>query len=200
MMTDTLPAVRPERSECAAPARPRPVLWLVDDSQNFRSLLAELLAGEAGFDCARQFSSPTEVLAALAAETPPDLILLDIQMGAECGLDALGPIRRRAPGTHVVMLTTCADGESRRRARAGGATDFLLKSFSLGEIASRLSEALTSPLPSPPPAPSAAVPTSTGHVFAKRNDEGHWFTEWKALTSRLARGTFAVRSLLSVLF
>jgi DNA-binding NarL/FixJ family response regulator len=117
-------------------------IWLVDDSDEYRSLMAELLASEHGFDCARQFSSPTAVLDALGHELPPDVILLDIRMRGQNGLDAIRPIKAIAPSTRVVMLTTFSDSHATARALRDGASDLLLKSYELGEIARRIHQAV----------------------------------------------------------
>lgn len=116
-------------------------VWLVDDNERFRSLLVELL-NEEGFDCEREFSNPDEALAALARETPPDIILLDIQMGEYNGLDAVRPFKSAARDTHVLMLTTFAPREARERAFREGASDFLLKSWTLDEIAAHMRQAM----------------------------------------------------------
>src|SRR4029077_4648026 len=106
-------------------------IWLVDDNDRYRTLLAEILEGEADFDCARQFSSGKAVIEALARETPPEVILLDIDMGGMSGLEAIRPIKSLAGATHVLMLTAFFDCHRRTRALRAGATDFLLKSYSL---------------------------------------------------------------------
>jgi CheY-like chemotaxis protein len=116
-------------------------VWLVDDNDRFRSLLVELL-NEEGFDCEREFENPDEALAALARETPPDIILLDIQMGEYNGLDAVRPLKAAAKETHVLMLTTFAPREARERAFREGASDFLLKSWTLEEIAAHMRQAM----------------------------------------------------------
>ncbi len=116
-------------------------VWLVDDNDNFRSLLAGLLDGE-GFECERDFPNPDEALAALARETPPDIILLDIQMGRYNGLDAIRPLKGAARDTHVMMLTTFAPPEARERAFREGASDFMLKSWEIGEIASHMRQVM----------------------------------------------------------
>jgi DNA-binding NarL/FixJ family response regulator len=117
-------------------------VWLVDDNARFRSLLADLVETETGFECERQFSSPPEVLEALSRETAPDIILLDIEMGEHNGLNAIAPIKAVAPETHVLMLTTFSGPGSRERAFREGASDFMLKSWSMPEIATHMRQAM----------------------------------------------------------
>lgn len=130
-------------STCAAGTAPGAIrIWLVDDSENFRMLLADLLNGEAGIEVARQFSSPEGALEALARGAAPEAILLDIQMGLCNGLDAIRPIKALAPNTHVLMLTTSAEPASRERAFREGASDFMMKSFTWSEIVERIRRAM----------------------------------------------------------
>ncbi|HEX4263667.1 MAG TPA: response regulator [Verrucomicrobiae bacterium] len=117
-------------------------IWVVDDNAGLRELLVSLLNGEDGFECERQFPSPTAVLNALATEPAPDIILLDIQMGAENGLDAIRPIKALAKNTHVLMLTTFGPPDTRQRAFREGASDFLMKSWSFDEIARHIRRAM----------------------------------------------------------
>jgi DNA-binding NarL/FixJ family response regulator len=121
----------------------RPIrIWLVDDNEGLRALLASVLGDEDGFECERQFGSPAAVLNALSQETPPDIILLDIQMGKDNGLDAISPIKALAKSTHVLMLTTFAGPESRERAFREGASDFMLKTWPVAEIAMHIRQAM----------------------------------------------------------
>ena len=117
-------------------------VWLVDDNANFRSLLASLLDCEGGFECERQFSNPQEALDALAYETAPDIILLDVEMGEYNGLDAIRPLKLAAKNTHVLMLTTFSQPGGRERAFREGASDFMLKSWAPKEIASHMRQAM----------------------------------------------------------
>ena len=109
-------------------------VWLVDDNDQFRMLVADLLGRREGIECARQFSSPDALLSALASKSGPDVILLDIEMGAQNGLDAIRPIKSLTRSTRVLMFTTCYDPEYRQRALDDGASDFLLKSDSLDKL------------------------------------------------------------------
>lgn len=116
-------------------------VWLVDDSHDYRSLMALYLDGERGFHCSRQFDSAETLLAALADGIAPDVILLDVNLNGMSGLDAIRPIRALAQSTPVIMLTTFQDEYSRTRAFAGGAADFLLKTASLAELPRRIRSA-----------------------------------------------------------
>jgi CheY-like chemotaxis protein len=113
-------------------------VWLVDDDDNYRTLLAELLVKEQGIDCPRHFSSPDAALSALASKTGPDVLLLDIQMRDQNGLDAIRPIKSLARSTRVLMLTTFYDSHRHSRALEEGASGFLLKSCEVHSLAEHI--------------------------------------------------------------
>ncbi|MEU2181334.1 response regulator transcription factor [Streptomyces thermolilacinus] len=58
----------------------------------------------------------------------PDVAVLDIRMPGMDGIRAADEIRRAAPGTGVVVLTTFGEDEYILRALGGGAAGFLIKS------------------------------------------------------------------------
>ncbi len=178
-------------------------VWLVDDNRAFRGVLAEILAEVSGFDCSREFSSADAVLSALAAEAPPDVILLDNQMPGLYGAEAVRPIKWLAASTRVIMLTTCFDGLLQQRVLRDGAADFLQKSASVETIAQRIRVALAKP--------AAAVRDS---VLAEKN-RGDRFSQpaacgssrqrnrreaWASASGRLLSGAFRVRSWLAMFF
>jgi len=194
--------------DAAAPTTPTaPRLWLVDDNTEFRSLLAALLADEGGFDCSRKFSSVKALCDALLNETPPDAILLDIELGEESGLDALLEIKSLAGATHVIMLTTFFDSRRRKEALANGATSFLLKSYSIEQIAREVRRALEQPVPcatvfkevSPEPMEPRATESANGR-FSNHDLLRTVRTAWARVSSGLARKAVMIRSLLALLF
>ena len=113
-------------------------VWLVDDNDRLRTLIGELLGLEADIECARQFSSPDQLLSTLASRPGPDVILLDVQMGDRNGLDAVRPIKSLTPTTRVLMFTSCFNPEWRARALSEGASDYLLKTDTLKKVAARI--------------------------------------------------------------
>lgn len=120
-------------------------VWIADDNRDLRELLGELLNHQPGIRCNRWFSSAEALVAALSEERPPDIILLDINMGGQSGLDAIEPIRKLAPSVKVLMWTMFSNSHYEAQAFRAGASGFLLKSYDAPEIVSLLHEARHNP-------------------------------------------------------
>src|SRR5205085_11930236 len=99
---------------------------VVDDHPLTREALAALLRSH-GFELAGLAADGEEAIAA-AAETQPDLVLLDLLMPGLDGLTALPRLREAAPGCEVVVLTASGTEENLLGAIRGGAAGYLLKS------------------------------------------------------------------------
>jgi DNA-binding NarL/FixJ family response regulator len=124
-------------------------VWLVDDNDQLRMLIADVLGRQGGIECVRHFSSPDALLSELASKPGPDVILLDVQMGERNGLDAVRPIKSLTRSTRVLMFTTCFNHEWRQRALEDGASDYLLKSDAMVNVAARIRCPANDPVPSP---------------------------------------------------
>ena len=68
----------------------------------------------------------------------PDLILLDLRLGRESGLDVLAALLRAAPGLGVVVITAYASVDTAVEAMRRGALDYLPKPFTPGQLADLL--------------------------------------------------------------
>jgi DNA-binding NarL/FixJ family response regulator len=120
-------------------------VWVVKDNAALRGLFAQLLTQQPCIRCRRQFPSVQAVLAALAEERPPDMILLDIHLGGQSGLSAIGPIRKLAPSVKVLMLAMFSNTHYEVEAFRAGASGFLLMSYELKEIVKLIHEAHRNP-------------------------------------------------------
>ncbi len=120
-------------------------VWLVDDKAALREAFAQALTEQLGIRCTRQFPSAETVLAALAEERPPDIILLDINLGRQSGLTAIRPIKKLAPSVKVLMFTMFHNSRYEQEAFASGASGFLLKRYEVDEIARLIHEAHRNP-------------------------------------------------------
>jgi CheY-like chemotaxis protein len=148
------------RTPEAHPAPESLKVWLVDDNDDFRELFGSLLSRE-GIECQRDFPSADAALSALASKRGPDVLLLDVHMKGQNGLDAIRPIKSLARSTKVVMLTTFYDSERHSRAIRDGASDFLLKSYDFEELIGRIRKPQTT-LPMPGSCPSRAEKRAHG--------------------------------------
>jgi DNA-binding NarL/FixJ family response regulator len=122
-------------------------VWLVDDNDQLRTLVGEMLGAMDGIECVKHFSSPDALLSMLASKPGPDVILLDVQMGDRNGLDAVRPIKSLTRSTRVLMFTSCYNRAWRERALGDGASDYLLKSETMERVAARIRNPAGDPAP-----------------------------------------------------
>jgi CheY-like chemotaxis protein len=118
------------------PQRGRRIL-VVDDDPDIRAL-ANLALSQDGHIVV-EASSGQEALAAIAAQAP-DLLVLDLLMPVQGGLEVL-KILRSNPVTAalpVVVLTAMDDEANTRAGFEFGATDYVTKPFSIPQLAARV--------------------------------------------------------------
>lgn len=75
-----------------------------------------------------------------ARSSQPDLIMLDLMLPAVSGWDVLKQLSREGilDGTPVIVVTAASREEDERRARVLGATDYLVKPFTISEMLRRI--------------------------------------------------------------
>ena len=116
-------------------------ILIVDDDDRGRLTLETLLAGEG---CQLRAVADGPAALAAAAESPPDLVLLDLMMPGMDGFEVCRALRadERLREVPVVMVTTLDDRESRLRGIEAGADDFISKPFDRVELRLRVKSIL----------------------------------------------------------
>ncbi|MBI4279262.1 MAG: response regulator transcription factor [Armatimonadetes bacterium] len=99
---------------------------LVDDHDLFRRGLAGMLARQPDFDVVGEVGDGLEAVER-AAETMPDVILMDVYMPRCDGIEATRRIKARMPYVKVVMLTVSEEEQKLFEAIKAGAQGYLLK-------------------------------------------------------------------------
>jgi len=125
-------------------------VWLVEDNHTFRTTVARVLGKVAGLDCARQFPNAEDALDALLGGGVPDVILLDVELPGQNGIEAVRKIKAICPSTRVVMLTVFEDHEKVFKAICAGASGYLLKTSPVERIVESIHEALAGGAPMTP--------------------------------------------------
>ena len=104
-------------------------ILVVEDEDKLRRVI-ELQLTSAGFDV-DQASTAEE---GLRIVDRADLVLTDLKLPSMDGLQLLALIRRQNAQVPVVMMTAFGSVETAVEAMKAGATDFLLKPFSLDHL------------------------------------------------------------------
>jgi len=131
--------------ETSKPMTTKVRLLAVDDDAAIRTMLDRVLDGD-GF----QVEGAATVGEALTCfqRRPPDLVLLDVMLAGEDGLDLLIELRR----THnvpVILLTGRGDEADRVLGLRMGADDYVVKPFSIAELSARITSVLRRSAPQP---------------------------------------------------
>jgi DNA-binding NarL/FixJ family response regulator len=127
--------------EAAAGTEPIRVL-VVDDHALFRRGLQMVLGAEDDIEVVGEASDGTEALK-VAAETTPDIVLMDVRMPRRGGIDATMAIKDAVPSTKIIMLTISDEEGDLFDAIKAGAMGYLLKEISIEEVASAVRAVFT---------------------------------------------------------
>ncbi len=113
------------------PPTMKPV-WIVDDDRSIRWVLEKTLARE-GIPF-KSYASATEALSQLdQGADPPQVLLSDIRMPGQSGLELLQEIKNRFASVPVIIMTAYSDLESAVAAFQGGAFEYLPKPFDVDQ-------------------------------------------------------------------
>ena len=134
---------------------PMAKILLVDDDDAFRTAAARLIDG-LGYEV-RAVTGGRDAYAALRAD-PADLVLLDVYMPEEDGIEVIRRLSTEFPGIRVVLITgggALAPELTLTLARRLGALATLPKPFTRDELAQTLQRVLGGDLESVDPASGA---------------------------------------------
>lgn len=122
-------------------AQPKTLL-IVDDNDDLRTELADLLASGGEFTVHQAADGAAGVLAAL--ESRPDLILLDVDLPDINGREVCRELRARQVACPVIMLTAADTETEMVGGLDAGANDYVTKPFKLAVLQARIRAQLRS--------------------------------------------------------
>jgi DNA-binding NarL/FixJ family response regulator len=112
----------------------RPIRVLVaDDHMIVRTGIRHVLESESGFEVVGEAESGSRAIS-LAAELRPDVVVLDISMPDQSGLEVAASLRRDSASTRVLMLSMHNNTEYVLESVRAGAHGYLLKDTAATEL------------------------------------------------------------------
>ena len=105
---------------------------VVDDDQESRDLLSEVL-GANGY-LVQAVEGSEAVWEALSRDSSQAIMLIDLRMPGENGLDILRKLRQRKTKCDAILMTSFISGAERELAQELGVQKFLEKPFRLAEL------------------------------------------------------------------
>jgi len=107
---------------------------VVDDQDLVRDSLHILLSAQEDLEVVGLGKDGYDALK-LVDSLKPDVVLLDIRMPIMDGVEATAMLKKKSPGTAIIILTTFDDDEYVLKAIKNGASGYLLKSGGMDELA-----------------------------------------------------------------
>lgn len=113
---------------------------VLDDDVDFRNYIEDLLRDEAGY-AIRTFAHPDELFATAVARLP-DILLLDMKMGAATGDKVVEQLLSQWPELCIIVVTGYPSYEDMRATFKLRVFDYLAKPFSLAQLRKTLQNAI----------------------------------------------------------
>ncbi len=134
-----------------------------DDHEVIRQGLKSVLSGS-GVEVVAVASTASEIRQQVQAQKP-DVVMLDVRLSDDDGIELLSELRKSYPKIPVVMLSTFDNPTYVARSIAHGASDYLLKGSTRDEIVESLQRAAKGE-----PAPETSVMRQIQTSMERRRD------------------------------
>lgn len=113
---------------------------IVEDHNDFRKGLEQLLEVADGFECVNTYISAEEAIENLSGTE--DVLLLDINLPNISGIDAIPSFKQKFPDVKIIMLTMLDDDNTILQAILAGANGYLLKKTQPERILNAIDECI----------------------------------------------------------
>jgi two-component system response regulator PilR (NtrC family) len=106
-------------------------ILVVDDERSMREFL-EILLRKQGHEVVTAPDAPSAL--ARAAQGDLDVVVTDLRLGRDSGIDVLRAVKEQTPAVEVIVVTAFATTENAVQAMKLGAYDYVLKPFKVDEL------------------------------------------------------------------
>ncbi len=159
---------------------------IVEDDEALRKNIADYLRATRKFRCVSSYASGEEAVEKLPADQP-QIVLMDINLGAMSGIDCVQALKPRMPDTLFVILTVFENAAKIFSALSAGASGYLLKRQPPAKLLEALNEVLAGGAPMSAPIARKVVASFQGKPVSASESENLSSRE-KEVLDCLAKG------------
>jgi DNA-binding NarL/FixJ family response regulator len=132
---------------------------IVEDDPSIRESVASLIDTAGGFTCRQIFESVESAMESIS-DPPPDVLLMDINLGGMSGIEGVRRLKTIFPRMNILMLTVFEENDKIFRSLCAGASGYLLKRTPPEKILEAITEVYNGGAPM-----TASVAKKVLHLF-----------------------------------
>src|SRR6187401_417202 len=159
---------------------------IFEDNNSLRNSLYQLINGSEGFKCVGAFEDCLNLLKDIE-DTKPDVVLMDIEMPAINGIEAVGMLREKYSEMKILMQTIFEDNEKIFKSILAGASGYILKNTSPSRILDFIKETYEGGAPMSPSV-ATKVLKMVGQQPVEKNNSFNLSDREKEILSCLVKG------------
>ncbi len=122
-------------------------VWVIEDNDTLRQTVARVLTRERDMACSQQFDRCEDAFTVLLEGGRPQVILLDLGLPGMSGVEGIKRIKASLPEIEILVFSVFDDNDRVFNAICAGASGYLLKTSSMGEIPEAIREVLAGGAP-----------------------------------------------------
>lgn len=100
---------------------------IIEDQKEIREMLAILINGSEGFTCIQTYENAEDAISGIPLLNP-DVVLVDVHLPQQSGLDCVSKLKPFCPKIHFVICTSLEDTDTIFNALKAGASGYITKS------------------------------------------------------------------------
>lgn len=117
-------------------------LWIIEDNDDYREQLADLLSLDDSIECTGSFASYEEARDNLTDGNHPEVMLVDLNLPGIHGIQAIRELKQSHPAILTIVLTVAGNRKTVFDALRAGAAGYLLKSEPFDGILQHIHEVI----------------------------------------------------------
>lgn len=160
---------------------------IFEDNSNLRESLYNLLESSPGFTCVGAFAHCERAVENIE-ETRPDVILMDIEMPAVSGIEAVKRLKKNFPDVKILMETIFEDDDKIFQCICNGAQGYILKNTPPVQILESIKEIYEGGAPMSPVIASKVLSIFKSNLSANSNDLFNLSSREKEILKCLVEG------------